>query len=145
MAQPDEMIDVFLINNTRIPLSEIKEIMGAANPRDAKIRAAYEVTKIFHGEKEAQAAQADFVSKFQKREIPEDMEALQLGATKMSLYEIVKKLIPETSNSDIKRLFVQGGIKIDDASHKDTEEIMNMPAEGLVIKIGKRRWFKVTK
>ncbi|MFA5131317.1 MAG: tyrosine--tRNA ligase [Patescibacteria group bacterium] len=145
MAQPDEMIDVFLINNTRIPLSEIKEIMGAANPRDAKIRAAYEVTKIFHGEKEAQAAQADFVSKFQKREIPEDMEALQLGAVKLSLYEIVKKLIPETSNSDIKRLFVQGGIKIDDASHKDTEEIMNISAAGLIIKIGKRRWFKVTK
>jgi len=35
MAQPDEMIELILVNNTRLPLSEVAEIMRAENPRDA--------------------------------------------------------------------------------------------------------------
>lgn len=145
MAQPDEMIEVFFINNTRLPLAEIKEILKADNPRDAKLRAAYEVTKIFHGDAAAKSAQDDFINKFQKREIPDDMEALKIGASEMSLYEIVKKLVPEMSNSDIKRLFTQGGIRIDGISKTTTEEIVAIPADGLIIKVGKRNWFKVIK
>lgn len=142
MAQPDEMIKIFLINNTRLPLEEIDKILLAENPRDAKMRAAFEITKIFHGEKEAQTAQEDFVTKFQKREVPDEMETIKMGSNEMSIFEIIKKCIPETSNSDIKRLFNQGGIKINTETKNKPEEIISIPAEGLVIKIGKRRWFK---
>ena len=90
MAQPDEMIEVFFVNNTRIPLDEVKKIIAENNPKDAKIRAAYEVTKIFHGEEQAQAAQAVFAKKFQKRETPDEMDTIKAGSDSLSVQDIVK-------------------------------------------------------
>ncbi len=142
MSQPDEMIKVFLVNNTRVPLSEIEEILTAENPRDAKLRAAYEVTKIFHGEAKSKISQDAFVTKFQKREVPEDMETINFGASEVSIFEIVKKAMADTSNSEIKRLFSQGGIKVNSETKNNPEELITIIEEGLIIKIGKKKWFK---
>ena len=57
------------------PASEItalkEEVEKGANPRDAKLELADELVARFHGVEEAQQAQADFLQRFQKREIPE--------------------------------------------------------------------------
>lgn len=143
MAQPDEMIEVFLVNNTRISLNEIKEILKADNPRDAKMRAAFEVTKIFYGESAAFKAQQKFISKFQKRETPEEMPLVNIGKEVARTFDIVKMCIPETSNSEIRRLFSQGGVRFNGEMLKGPDENMNIPLEGLLIKVGKRKWFKV--
>lgn len=142
MAQPDEMIKVFLVNNTRISLSEIEEILKAENPRDAKMRAALEVTKIFHGEEKAKLAQEIFITKFQKKEVPEDLEIINFGINGISLFDIVKKSLPEMSNSEIRRLFAQGGVKVNSETKKTPEETTWFPEEGLNVKVGKKKWFK---
>ena len=46
MSQPDEMIKVFLVNNTRFPLDEIEKIISEMNHRDAKMKTAYEIRVI---------------------------------------------------------------------------------------------------
>lgn len=145
MAQPDEMIKVFLINNTRLPLDEIEKILLADNPRDAKMRTAFEVTRIFHSDSEAQAASDAFVQKFQKRETPDEMETINVGASEVSAFDMVKKLISDLSNGDIKRLFTQGGIKMNTETKSQLDELITIPKEGLVVKVGKRKWFKVIK
>lgn len=145
MAQPDEMIKIFLINNTRLPLDEIEKILLAENPRDAKMKAAFEVTRIFHGDSESQAASDAFVQKFQKRETPDEMETISVGASEMSAFDMVKKLGSDLSNGDIKRLFAQGGIKMNTETKSQLDEMISIPKEGLVVKVGKRKWFKVIK
>ncbi len=145
MAQPDEMIKVFLINNTRLPLAEIDKLLKLANPRDAKMRTALEITKIFHGEDQAKQASDIFVKKFQKREIPDNLAEIKVSASSLSLFELLKICLPKTSNSEIKRLTVQGGIKINNESKLLLEENIEIPASGLVIKIGKKQWFKILK
>jgi tyrosyl-tRNA synthetase len=145
MAQADEMIKVFLVNNTRLPLDEIDEIMKTSNPRDAKMRAAFEVVKIFHGVEKAQAAQDVFVQKFQKKEVPDEMEEIIFSSDAVSLFDILKKCLAGTSNSDIKRLVEQGGVKIEGEVKKGLEDNIALSDSGLVLKAGKLKWFRIKK
>jgi len=145
MAQPDEMIRVFLINNTRISLEEIETIIAENNPKDAKIRAAYEVTKIFHGEEKAVAAQEVFAKKFQKRETPDEMENIKVEVSELTLLDILKKCLPAMSNSEIQRLIIQGGVKVNTETKNQFKELIVIPDDGLVVKAGKKDWFKIIK
>ena len=121
MSQPDEMIRVFLINNTRIPLEEVDEILKAKNPRDAKMQAALAVTKIFHGDQASREAQEQFVKRVQKKESSEDLPEVKTGLPDMPLFQMLKKCLPDESSGDLRRLIEQGGIKIDGA----TDQIIN--------------------
>ncbi|MDI3496188.1 MAG: tyrosyl-tRNA synthetase [Patescibacteria group bacterium] len=144
MAQPDVMSEVFLVNNTRLPLGEIVRLEKDLSPKDFKMRAAYEVVKILKGEKAAQAAQADFVSKFQKKEIPVKMAEISLGDSKTDLLSILKQCLPTLSNSELRRLVEQGGVKIDGKEAKlDVKEEIDIPVTGLVLKVGKLNWFRL--
>ena len=144
MSQPDEMIKVFLINNTRLPLKEIDTLLKNENPRDAKMRTAWEVVKIIKGESEANHAQENFIQKFQKKEAPADLLEISVGGEE-TLINILKKCLPKKSGSDLRRLLDQGGIKIGEEAKKDGQEKISIPAAGLVLKAGKKDWFKIVK
>ncbi|NCD00762.1 tyrosine--tRNA ligase [bacterium] len=145
MSQADEMIEIFLINNTRLSKEEIKNILSVENPRDAKMKIAWEIVKIFHGEKQANLAQEDFVNKFQKKNIPENIPEIKTEKEKVSIFDLAKSCFPDKSNSDIRRLIDQGAVKINDESKVDLEEEIDLIDEGLVVKIGKKNWFKILK
>jgi tyrosyl-tRNA synthetase len=56
MSARDELIETYFIHATRLPLEEVEEILKE-EPREAKLRLAFEITKIYHGEEKAQGAQ----------------------------------------------------------------------------------------
>jgi len=143
MAQPDEMIKVFLVNNTRMPLTEIAELLKADNPRDAKMKTAYEITKIFHGEKEALSAQDSFIKKVQKKEAPDDLVTIDFGVETETLFNVLKKCLEGKSKSDIKRLVEQGAVRIDNQVHTNLEEVIKLTKEGSNLNVGKRLWLKI--
>ena len=144
MSQPDEMIRVFLVNNTRVPLDQVNEILSVDNPRDAKMRAAFEVTKVFHGEDHARSAQEGFVQQFQKREVPNEMPVVRMHATQSKAFDIVRQSMEQsTSNSDIRRLIGQGAVSFDESRVVSGDEVIEIPINGRLLKVGKRRWFKV--
>jgi tyrosyl-tRNA synthetase len=69
-----------------------------------------------------------------------------LGDTKTDLLSILNKCLPEMSNSELRRLVEQGGVKIDGKEIKnDVKEDVNIPRAGLVLKVGKRNWFRIKK
>ncbi|WP_421717132.1 tyrosine--tRNA ligase [Arcobacter arenosus] len=142
MSQPDEMIKVFLVNNTRISLSNIDDILNL-HPRDAKIKMAFEVTKIMKGEEEALKAKTRFINQFQKKVISEkDMVLINLKEKEMSLFELLKNLIGiHTSSSEILRLIKQNSISINNIKKSNKNETIQI--NDLIVKVGKRRYFKV--
>lgn len=143
MAQPDEMIELFLINNTRIELTEIATIMEMANPRDAKMRAALEVTRIFHGDAAAEEAQNRFVQLVQLRGVAENVPEL-LVENNSTLFTILRKALESTvSNREIYRLIDQGSIRVNDEKLMDRDQIISILPDGINLKVGKKRWFKV--
>ena len=143
MAQPDEMIKVFLVNNTRISLIEIDSILKDNSPRDAKMITAKMITAIFHGEDNAQKAQEAFISKVQKKEAPVDLEEVIFGAKSGSLFNILKKALTDKSGNEIKRLISQNAVRVNGEIKANEDEEINISVEGLVLNVGKRRWLKI--
>lgn len=144
MAQPDEMIEVILINNTRLELTEIAEIMKAENPRDAKMRAAFEVTRIFHGEEAAKEAEHQFVNRVQQGGTDDEAPEVVVSEASQTVYSIVREAADESvSNGELRRLIEQGSVKINGEKMDDRDTTVEVPPEGLDLKIGKKQWFKV--
>ncbi len=137
MAQSDEMLEILFINNTYLSIKEIKEIVKG-NPRDAKMRLAYEIVKIHHGIKKANESQKNFINIFQKKESPQEIVQLKLSGKKIIDVLVLSKLAK--SKGEAKRLISQKGIKVNDKS-VDSEEVKIK--KGDLIKKGKRHFIKI--
>jgi len=140
MAQPDEMIEVLFVNNTRLPLSEKNTIMNLG-PRDAKAKVALEIVKNFYGEKKALLAQEAFISQFSKGELPQDIQGVSLPAGKYLLTEVMAMAM-KFSKSEGRRLITQRGVKIDGEVVKTDSEI-EVTSKEILLQVGKRRFAKI--
>jgi len=109
------------------------------NPRDAKMKLAYEIVKIYHSKKEAEKAQENFVKLFQKKEIPDDVQEIKIKEKK-ELGEILlgNKIIG--SKSEFRRLVDQGAIDVNGETIKD---VYYRIEKSLVVKIGKKKFLKI--
>ena len=144
MSQPDEMTKIFFVNNTRISLEDIDKILSDENARDAKMRAAFEVTKIFHGDEKALEAQEKFIKLVQRKESDENIPEVSIKAKEISLYDMIKACVgDQMSNSEVRRLIDQKSIKVDGAVIDKGDEIIKIPENGVTLKIGKKKWFKI--
>lgn len=142
MSQPDEMTEVFLINNTRIPKDAIKEIL-AGNPRDAKMRAAWEVTRVIHGVDAANQAQDNFVRIVQNKEVGGDIPTVHVPAGTWSLMDMLTRCEPDMSKSELRRLLAGNAIKVDGDVVTDEHLACAIAPEGTVVKIGKKKWYRL--
>lgn len=138
MRWSDGMIRIGFELCTTVSADVIASVMAAPNPRDAKLRLAYEVTKTFLGETAAAAGQAHFASVIQDKEIPKD-----IAEVKPSVYDIVTVLVESklvTSKTEARRAIEQGGVKINEEKITDEKRIVKA---GDVVQKGKRFFVKV--
>jgi len=82
MALPDGVIVQIFTDCTLVPMSRIEEIKSilssGGNPRDTKMKLAFELTALYHGKKKAEAAQKKFIKIFQKKEFSYDAEEVSV-------------------------------------------------------------------
>ncbi|MFA5840939.1 MAG: tyrosine--tRNA ligase [Candidatus Paceibacterota bacterium] len=127
---------------TYIELSEIKDfekqIQNGANPKDIKMKLAFEIVKIYHGEKKAKEAQENFVNTFQKKEIPEVVEEIK-GEGLLTTILLDVKLFE--SKGEVRRLFEAGAIK--DMTGNKKISGTDVVIKGHVYKIGKHKFIKI--
>lgn len=142
MSLKDEFIITYFILATRIPLEDIKRLEdGLAqgiNPRDIKLKLAFEITKMYHGETAAQEAQEYWISTFSKKEIPDQMPSFQIKQA--DIISILVDSALTSSKSDARRAIEQGGVKI------NGEVVMDIRAEvksGDIVQKGKIHFIKV--
>lgn len=130
------------------PMSEIEtwhtEVEQGANPRDIKFRLAEEMVSRFHSEDAAKQAHQNFVSRFQRHEIPEDIMEMQLTAEDGSLpiATLLKQAGLVSSTSDAIRMIRQGAVRID-GERIENQKLMIEKGTSHVIQVGKRRFAKV--
>jgi len=141
MAQPDEMIEILFTHNTLLPLNEIKEIIKQ-NPRDAKMKLALEITKIFHGEKKALGAENNFIKVFQEKKQPDKIEEFKTKKSKIDIVDLLCSSGLTKSKSEAKRLIQQKGIKINGEIIEKEGEI-EINKSGIVLQRGKRLFKKI--
>src|SRR3989338_2278437 len=76
MSLKDELIIKYFILTTRVSLAEIEKYqkeLTNGNPRDYKIKLAFEIVRFYHSENDAKEAQEYFIKTFSKKETPETM------------------------------------------------------------------------
>jgi tyrosyl-tRNA synthetase len=113
------------------------------NPRDAKLRLAYEITKLYHGEEMAKFAENSFIKTFSQKEVPSDIETIILPFKNEPLFKILPQLDKSIkSNSASQNLVMAGGVDVDDKKVKDPFMILEKGKE-YIIKIGKKFFVKV--
>ncbi len=147
MAQADENILQLFTDCTYVPLEEIKKIKkqlkeNKVNPRDIKMKLAFEITKIFHKEKEAQKAQEQFIKTVQKKEAPEEMPDLKVSKNASVVVAVVEAGLAQ-SNAEAKRKIKQGGVEIGGHKIMDINTKINSSMNGQVFKVGKRGFRKI--
>ena len=127
------------------PLTEIaqlkSDVVNGKNPRDVKILLAKEIIARFHDEAAADAAEQEFINRFQKGAIPDEMPEFTFEG-EMGLASLLKEagLVPSTSEAI--RAAQQGGVKIDGEKVEDVKQTAQKGT--FVYQVGKRKFARVT-
>lgn len=118
-------------------------VIQGANPRDIKIDFAKEIVTRFHDQQQAEKAHIEFIERFQKGVIPEDLEEQIITLqNSLSLAQLLKQANLTQSTSESIRLIKQGAVKIDGNKVEDPGLELAI-GQTYVIQVGKRRIAKL--
>ena len=143
MSLPDALVLKYFMLCTDLSEKEVARFKKELGPKELKEKLAAEVVTLYHGIKAAIAAQENFEKVFSRREIPDDIPDLKLKKSEMSALEVVVSARIFTSKSEARRLIEQGGFDVDSQVIKDPKKPLKIKG-GEVVKIGKRRFFRLT-
>jgi len=121
-------------------MQEVRSILP--DPRNAKMRLAHEIVKIYHGEKEADAARENFEKVFSKKEVPDKIKVAEVKENEMIVDIMIVNSLAG-SKSEARRKIEQGGVKLDGRSIEDWTEKATKEWDGKIIKVGKREFLKI--
>ncbi len=130
------------------PKAEIDELKAqvqqGANPRDCKIELAKELIARFHTEQDAEAAHNDFIQRFQKNQIPDEMPVFDFTVNQegLKIANVLKDANLTSSTSDAMRMIKQGAVKLDGEKVSDTKFSFTSEQE-VVLQVGKRKFARV--
>lgn len=117
---------------------------GQVHPMEAKKQLASELITRFHGAAAAESAAADFAQRFQRRQVPTDIQEVAWPSQEPAVW--ICHLLRETglakSTSEARRLIQQGGVRIDSAKVEDAD-LKVEPQGEKVVQVGRRRIVKV--
>ena len=111
------------------------------NPRDVKRELGRAIVKLYHGADEAQAAEQHFEKVIVQKDIPDEMDEVELKSDQL-LVDIITNAGLTKSKGEARRLIKQNAVKLDGAVCKDINQKLHAGKES-VIKVGKRRFLKV--
>ena len=138
---------------TFLPLEQIDEMdhWEGEQLNQAKEILAYELTKMVHGEEEAEKAQTTARGLFSGAADHENMPATQLDAAlvKDGAVGLLAAMVTAGlcgSNREARQLVQQGGVLVDGEKVTDPKAVLTVEAlnKGVVIKKGKKVYHKVT-
>ena len=110
------------------------------NPRNLKFILAEEIVDRFHGLGSGNKAKEDFINRFQKGNLPEEIEVLSLvvEGSKTNLPRVLKESNMAKSTSEAMRLIEQGAVKVEGEKVLKKDFSMNKGTTYLV-QVGKRK------
>jgi len=131
------------------PMTEIEkfkqDIEQGTNPRDIKFLLCEEIIERFHDQEAADKARENFIARFQKGAMPEEMPEFELQAPTegLAIANLLKNADLVKSTSDAIRMIKQGAVKIDGEKLEDGK-LSVQPGSQHVYQVGKRRFARVT-
>ncbi len=151
LSIPDSLIYDYFVLATDVGLTELGEIRSLlsnpkTNPRDVKRRLARTLVAMYHSEEAAQSAQEEFDRIFVKKDVPDEIPEATIQTENGSVG--ILKLLTDTklvaSNGEARRMIEQGGVSID-GMRIDSDKAVVTIRDGVIVKVGKRKFLKVIK
>ena len=144
----DEDVYKVLSLLTFLPMEEVNRLSSLPGEQinEAKKVAAYEITKLIHGEEEAIKAEQAAEALFSGNGIAEDMPSTKLESASISILDALVKTGLVASKGQAKTLIAQGGIALND---EKIEEITYMLSDKdfkdgfAIIRKGKKTYHKL--
>lgn len=152
MSIPDELMYKYYelatdLNNDQ--LAELKSGLeaGTVHPRDAKMQLAATFVRMYHGEEAAKSAEHHFITVFQQRALPDDIEEAVIDPAELENGQIkIVKLLTvlglQATSSEARRSVQQGAVRINEEKLTDINTDVS-PKDGDVIQVGKRKFAKI--
>ncbi|MEI8072624.1 MAG: tyrosine--tRNA ligase [Candidatus Saccharibacteria bacterium] len=143
MTIRDELIPVYFRLCTDVPEETVQEIeknmSEGDNPRMTKSSLAREIVTIYHGVESAKLAEDAWNDQFRDGNKPNDIETVKIKPGK--IIDLVSMHL-NLSKSEVRRLVLQKGIKINDEVILDAENKIDSTS---LVQVGKRRFinFKI--
>ena len=126
-------------------INEFKQqIEAGKNPRDIKFILAQELVARFHSDEAAQQAQQNFIARFQKGAIPDDIAEYEITLEQAAypLANLLKTVDLVKSTSDAYRMIKQGAVKINGEKITDKQFKVSAGSDD-IYQVGKRRFAKI--
>lgn len=139
---------------TYIPMDEVKRLSSLEEEKinEAKKIAAFEITKLIHGEEEALKAKESAEALFEKDKNSANMPTFDASSLftnndNITLIDILVESKTVSSKSQARTLIEQGGISINDEKITDTKYILKKSEfedNFFILKKGKKTFIKIT-
>lgn len=139
---------------TYIPMDEVKRLSSLEGEKinEAKKIAAFEITKLIHGEEEALKAKESAEALFEKDKNSANMPTFDASSLftnndNITLIDILVESKTVPSKSQARTLIEQGGISINDEKITDTKYILKKSEfedNFFILKKGKKTFIKIT-
>jgi len=117
------------------------EVDQGENPRNIKFRLANEIITRFHSEEDARVANQNFIDRFAKNQIPDEMDEYQFESG-IKIGNLLKDANLVDSTSEAFRMIKQGAVKID--GKKVADKDIDLPSGAAVYQVGKRKFARIT-
>ncbi|WP_199617784.1 tyrosine--tRNA ligase [Paenibacillus alkalitolerans] len=151
MSVPDELMLKYYELSTDINegLAELKRGLadGSVHPRDAKMKLAFTFVRMYHGEEAAKEAEHHFVTVFQQRSLPDEIEEFEIPAAEIDngSIRLVKLLLAsrlQPSGAEARRTIQGGGVKINEEKITDPNAVISVN-NGDIVQVGKRKFIRL--
>ncbi len=137
MSIPDTLTEKYLRLISGLSPTELDAAL-AMKPRDAKAALARQLVKRLQGDEAAARAEADFDTKFRKRDIPDEIPEFETGFPVRLIEAMVNSGLAK-SNGEAKRLIEQRGVKVDGKVAAGDDPLR---PGNVVVQVGRRRWMR---
>ena len=138
MSIPDRMMPRYFELLTDVEPAELAAMRsGEAHPMESKKRLATIIVAEYYGDAAAKDARDYFESKFQRREVPQDVPVFRIAA-ELWICELLKQLGFAASTNEARRLVGQGAVRVDRQTVTDIN-FHFVPGQHRILEVGKRR------
>jgi tyrosyl-tRNA synthetase len=113
------------------------------NPRDSKRALARNIVTQYHTPNDALKAQEHFDRVIVNKQAPDDLPIVEFSESPMPIVELLMALKAAPSKTEARRMINQGAVQVGDMKITDTNAVIGLGPEPVIIKAGKRKFFKV--
>ncbi len=147
LSIPDELIYPYFELLTDLDFDKLPEVKQKAesDPRNSKHELAWTLTKMYHGFEKANQARAHFEKTVIQKDLPDEMpEFVFTAASDHGILDVIKETGFVPSNSEARRLIIQGGVTLDGEKISDPQYRFEQESDAEhVLKVGKRKFARL--